>query len=105
MDPRDVYEQLHRLQLIDVRQAYEWQAGRIEAARHIPMGEIPGRLEEIDQRRPVVVVCRSGNRSGVAARALARLGYDAHNLEGGMRAWARQGLPFSTPDGRPGRVA
>jgi rhodanese-related sulfurtransferase len=53
----------------------------------------------------VVVVCRSGNRSELAALMLQARGFEAHNLEGGMEEWEREQLPFSTPDGAPGRVA
>ncbi|MFB3739711.1 MAG: rhodanese-like domain-containing protein [Candidatus Velamenicoccus archaeovorus] len=52
-----------------------------------------------------MVVCRTGNRSELATLMLQARGFEAYNLEGGMEEWAREGLPFSTPDGRPGHVA
>jgi rhodanese-related sulfurtransferase len=105
MDPKAVAERLDELQLIDVREPEEWEAGRIDGALHIPLSELNGRIDEIDQSRPLVAVCRSGARSGRVAEALRAHGYDAQNLDGGMQAWAEAGLPFSTPDGRPGAVA
>jgi rhodanese-related sulfurtransferase len=105
VDPREVADRLEEVQLIDVREPDEWEAGRIEGARHIPLGEIGARLDEIDKHRPVVAVCRSGARSGKVVDALRTRGYDANNLVGGMQAWEQDGLPFSAPDGGPGRVA
>jgi rhodanese-related sulfurtransferase len=104
MDPTEVAERLGELQLIDVREPDEWEAGRIEGALHIPLGEINERIGEIDQSRPLVAVCRSGARSGRVAEALRANGYDAENLDGGMQAWELAGLPFSTPAGHPGAV-
>ena len=105
MDPTQIADRVDDVQLIDVREPDEWEAGRIEGARHIPLGELGNRLGEIDRGRPVVAVCRSGSRSGKAADALRARGYDAENLDGGMQAWEQAGLPFSAPDGGPGRVA
>lgn len=105
MDPREVADRLDEVQLIDVREPDEWEAGRIEGARHIPLAEIGARLDEIDPNRPVVAVCRSGSRSGKVVEALRARGYEADNLVGGMQAWERAGLPFGAPDGGPGRVA
>ncbi len=104
--PKGVFEHLGQVQLVDCREQYEWDAGRIEGALHIPLNRImAGREGELAKDRPVVVVCRSGNRSELAAMMLQARGYEAYNLEGGMEAWAAQGLPFSAPDGSPGRVA
>jgi rhodanese-related sulfurtransferase len=103
--PQQVAARLTELQLIDVREPDEWEAGRIEGARHIPMSELGGRLDELDDGRPVVAVCRSGARSDRVAEALRARGYDAHNLDGGMLAWEQAGLPFGAPAGGPGRVA
>ncbi len=103
---RGVAEHLDEIQLVDCREPYEWAAGRIEGAVHIPLNAImAGATGEIATDRPVVVVCRSGNRSELATLMLRARGYEAYNLEGGMEDWERQGLPFSTPEGAPGRVA
>ena len=104
MDPRTVHQRSDEFQVLDVREDGEWLAGRIEGALHIPLGELPGRLGELDRNRPVVAVCRSGNRSGVATEYLAQAGLSAHNLDGGMKQWARAGLPFTIPEGEPGRI-
>jgi rhodanese-related sulfurtransferase len=104
--PRGVYDRLEGVQLIDCREPREWNAGRIEGARLIPLNAIlAGDGADLDEGRPVVVVCRSGNRSELATMMFQARGYDAHNLEGGMEAWEAEGLPFSAPDGSPGRVA
>lgn len=91
--------------LLDVREPAEWAAGHAPQARHIPLGQLAGRLAEIPADRPVVTVCRSGARSARAAAMLARQGRPASNLAGGMQAWAAAGLPVVDGRGRAGRVA
>ncbi len=104
--PRGTYEHLSEVQLVDCREQYEWDAGRVEGAIHIPLNTImAGAGSDLDAAKPVVVICRSGNRSELATMMLQARGFDAYNLEGGIEAWARDGLPYSAPDGSPGRVA
>lgn len=75
--------------MIDVREADEVAHGMIPGAVHIPMGEIPDRLNEISQQDEVIFICRSGNRSGKVCEYLQSLGYERPvNLTGGMLAWA-----------------
>jgi rhodanese-related sulfurtransferase len=85
-------------QLVDVRADHEWEAGRIEGATHLPLAELTERAGEIDKERPVVLYCRGGNRSTMAAEALAAAGYDAAKLSEGIVGWAEAGLPLE-PDG------
>jgi rhodanese-related sulfurtransferase len=85
-------------QVIDVRADHEWEAGRIAGAAHVPLPELPQRLEEIDKDRPVVVYCRGGNRSTMATDALAEAGYDAHKLSEGIVGWSGDELPLE-PEG------
>ncbi len=105
MHPREVASSDEALQLVDVREPDEWDAGHVDGAHHIPLAELPGRLEEIDRSRPVVLVCRSGRRSAYATRLLYDAGYDARNLEGGMQEWVAAGLSARAASGGPGRVA
>jgi rhodanese-related sulfurtransferase len=80
--------------LIDVREPDEWQAGRVPGATHIPLGQLQTRLSEIPLDREVLLICRSGNRSGAAQRLLLANGYhQAVNVAGGMSAWERARLP------------
>ena len=105
-DPRQVYERRDELQLLDVREPYEWEAGRIEGAVHIPLGDLmAGRTEDLDPSRPVIVYCRTANRSEVAGLLLRAKGFDAQVMAGGSEAWVQEGLPFTAPDGSPGRLA
>jgi len=90
--------------LLDVREPEEWAAGHVPGARHVPLGQLPGRLAEFDTSARVVVVCRSGHRSALATEWLAAAGVDAANLVGGMQAWAGAGLAVATDDGRSGQV-
>jgi len=79
------------LVLIDVREPVEWNIGHIEGATHIPMNQVPQRLDEIPKDREVVMICRSGGRSGHVQDHLIRsAGYTrVKNLVGGMQRWAR----------------
>ncbi|WP_129337048.1 rhodanese-like domain-containing protein [Cellulomonas endophytica] len=92
------------LQLLDVREDEEWAAGHAPGALHIPLTQLGARMGELDPRQALAVVCRSGNRSSRAVAALTAAGLTAHNVEGGMSAWAAAGRPVTTDDGRPGRV-
>jgi rhodanese-related sulfurtransferase len=87
-------------QLVDVRAEHEWEAGRIAGATHVPLAELPERTGEIDRDRPVVLYCRGGNRSTMAAQALAEAGYETVKLTEGIVGWAEAGLPLDPEDGR-----
>jgi rhodanese-related sulfurtransferase len=91
--------------LLDVREPEEWVAGHAPGARHVPLGELPERMAELDGSGRIVVVCRSGHRSALATEWLSTAGYDALNLVGGMQEWAHAGRVVETDDGSPGRVA
>lgn len=82
------------IQLIDIREPYEHDAGRIEGARHIELERLPSEAETIDRDRPVVFHCRLGARSAMATQAFRAAGYEAHNMTGGLQAWADAGLPL-----------
>ena len=81
--------------LVDVRQPAEWKTGHIDGALHIPLSQLASRLDQLPDGKTIVTVCRSGHRSAIAARTLTRAGHDVLNLEGGINAWARAGLPLS----------
>jgi rhodanese-related sulfurtransferase len=85
-------------QLIDVRADHEWNAGHIAGARHVPLPELPQRTGELDQDRPVVVYCRGGNRSSMAAAALTDAGFEAVKLSEGIVGWSGDDLPLE-PEG------
>jgi rhodanese-related sulfurtransferase len=90
--------------LLDVREPAEWQVGHVPGAVHVPLGQLEGRFGALPRDQRIVVICRSGNRSGTATAVLVRSGFDAVNLRGGMQAWASAGLPVETGDARPGTV-
>jgi rhodanese-related sulfurtransferase len=85
-------------QLVDVRADHEWEMGRIEGATHLPLAELAERTGEIDKDRPVVLYCRGGNRSTMAAEALGAAGYDTAKLSEGIVGWSEAGLPLA-PEG------
>ncbi len=78
------------LLLVDVREAWERDVCVIEGAKHIPMGEVLTRAEELKSEAPVIIHCRSGGRSANVVNALEmQLGLDnLYNLKGGILAWA-----------------
>jgi rhodanese-related sulfurtransferase len=98
--PQQVAELLGQghVQLIDVRQPHEHEAGRIAGDRLIELGDLAANVETIARDRPVVFYCRSGSRSGMAAQAFRQAGFDAHNMVGGLLDWQAAGLPMEPTD-------
>ena len=84
--------------IVDVREPYEWDEGRIDGARHIPLELLSAEADSLPTDRPIVFQCRAGVRSLMAAQAFKRAGFDAWSLHGGLEAWVAAGLPL-TPDG------
>jgi rhodanese-related sulfurtransferase len=99
--PNEVAQRLERdeIQLIDVREPHEHEAGRIAGARHLELAELAARAQEIDRDRPVVFYCRSGARSAMATDAFRGAGFDAYNMAGGLLDWQAAGLPLEPSDG------
>jgi rhodanese-related sulfurtransferase len=91
VDPSAAHQRDRAIPLIDVREPDEWAAGHAPDAVHIPLGEL--RVDALPPGETFYMICRSGNRSGVAAKALIKAGVDAVNVAGGMIAWQRAGLP------------
>jgi rhodanese-related sulfurtransferase len=91
--------------LIDVREKTEWDAGHAPKAKHHPLGRLSTSMASLPTERTLVIVCRSGNRSGRATKMLTKAGFDAVNLEGGMTAWRAAGLPMVNAKGKKGTVA
>ncbi|MCP9275785.1 rhodanese-like domain-containing protein [Mycolicibacterium arenosum] len=90
--------------LLDVREDDEWQRGHADGARHIPMGDVPARMGELDSDATLYVVCHAGGRSMRVAQYLARNGFDPINVTGGMLAWSGAGRRVVTDDGTDGTV-
>jgi hydroxyacylglutathione hydrolase/adenylyltransferase/sulfurtransferase len=98
-------DELHRagaIQLVDVREGYEWDAGRIGGARHLELARVAAEAATLDSARPVVFYCRVGARSAMAARAFRRAGFEAYSMDGGLEAWTARELPLEP---RGGHVA
>jgi rhodanese-related sulfurtransferase len=87
------------IQLIDVRQPEEHDAGRIAGDRLIELARLVDEADTIDRNRPVVFYCRSGSRSAMATDAFRGAGFDAHNMTGGLLEWTAAGLPLEPADG------
>ncbi len=85
-------------QLVDVRVAHEWDAGHIPGSTHLPLEELAGRSDELDRGRPVVLYCRGGTRSSMAAEALEGAGFDAVKLSEGIVGWEEAGLELDSED-------
>ncbi|MGH2711728.1 MAG: rhodanese-like domain-containing protein [Actinomycetota bacterium] len=106
ISPQDTYDRREEVQILDVREQFEVDAGRIEGAVHIPLNDLmAGKTEGLDPGKPVVAYCKTANRSEVARLMLRAKGFDAATMEGGGEAWVQQGLPFPTPTGEPGVCA
>jgi rhodanese-related sulfurtransferase len=87
------------LQVVDVREVYEREAGHIAGSTHMPLVELTARAGEIDRERPVVFYCRVGARSDMAAQAFRASGYRALSMAGGLVRWAQESRPLSPEDG------
>ena len=84
-------------QLVDVRTVAEVARGSIAGAQHIELATLPGRIAELDPAVPCVLFCQSGGRSAQACAYMAQRGFgQLYNLDGGVAAWARAGLPLNT---------
>ena len=99
--PQQVAELLQKggVQLIDVRQAYEHEAGRIAGDRLIELAGLASEADTLDRERPVVFYCRSGARSAMATEAFRGAGFNAHNMVGGLLDWEAAGLPLEPAGG------
>lgn len=89
--PHEVNERLQRKErvvIVDVREPDEFAAGHIPDAKNIPLGSIPGALNQIDPKQQTIVVCQGGGRSARACEYLSSLGYHVINMVGGMSAWS-----------------
>jgi rhodanese-related sulfurtransferase len=102
VDPARVEEWLAEdpaLQVIDVRESYEREAGHIEGTRHVELVRLTGEAETIARERPVVFYCRVGSRSTMAAQAFRAAGFEAYSMQGGLARWAREERPLVPEDG------
>lgn len=102
LTPSQVKEALDKgdIVLVDVREPYEWDAGRIPGAVHIELERLASRAEEVPSDRPVVFHCRLGVRSAMAMQAFRASGWDAYHLGGGIQRWVDEGHAIEPEDGR-----
>jgi rhodanese-related sulfurtransferase len=83
------------VQVIDVRESYEREAGRIDGTRHIELARLSEQASTVAREQPVVFYCRVGSRSLMAAQAFRTAGYEAYSMVGGLRRWAQEGLALA----------
>jgi rhodanese-related sulfurtransferase len=91
------------LLVLDVREDVEWAHGHIDGAAHIPLAELPGRLDELPEQQ-TLVVCKVGARSARAVAFLQARGLNAVNLDGGMLDWSAAGRPMVSETGEDPQV-
>jgi rhodanese-related sulfurtransferase len=102
IDPEQVADWRAReaeLQVIDVREQYEREAGHIAGTRHLPLTQLSAQAQSIERERPVVFYCRVGSRSDMAAQAFRASGYEAYSMRGGLLRWAEEERPLEPEDG------
>lgn len=83
--------------VLDVRESSEYDAGHLLNSKLLPLGKLKERMGELEKykNQPIVVVCRSGNRSGTACFILGKQGFSqVYNLAGGVQAWQKSNLPL-----------
>lgn len=88
-----------KLELIDIRETYEHDAGHIADDRHVEMDQLPAQAGTFSAEKPPVFYCRSGGRSATAVALFRNAGIDAFHLEGGLVAWVESGRPLEPDDG------
>jgi len=91
------------LSVLDVREPFEWEHGHIDGAIHIPLMDLPERLDEVSGGQ-TLVVCKVGARSAQAAAYLLEQGYNVVNLDGGMLDWSAAGRAMVSETGQPPQV-
>lgn len=102
LPPKEAWKWIEEgAQSIDVRESYEVAQERVPHFKNIPLSEIKERMSEIDKQKRVVLLCRSGRRSAIAAQELLKAGYPAEqvaNVEGGLIRWKAENLPTESPE-------
>jgi rhodanese-related sulfurtransferase len=86
-------------ELIDVRRPHEYEAGHIPGARHIELNLLQDEAVRLGADTPIVVYCRTGERSAMAAEALRDGGFEAHSMTGGIETWSEDGRALEPVDG------
>ncbi|MGN6373899.1 MAG: rhodanese-like domain-containing protein [Solirubrobacteraceae bacterium] len=103
IDPGQLAEWIEQdrdgVQLVDVREPYERDAGHIAGSRHIPMVALTDQASSLDRERPVVFYCRVGARSTMAAQAFRAAGFQALSMSGGLVRWAAESRPLAPKGG------
>ena len=82
--------------VVDVREAYERDAGHIAGSRHITLGALSSEAESLDRERPVIFLCHVGSRSLMAAQAFRQAGFEAYSMAGGLERWEQEGRPVQS---------
>jgi rhodanese-related sulfurtransferase len=100
LDPAEAHRRqaAGELDIVDIREQYEWDAGRAPGAQHAEIERVASHAPLLDRARPVAFLCRGGVRAGMVAQAFRAIGFDAYNVAGGFTAWHAQGLPVE-PEG------
>jgi rhodanese-related sulfurtransferase len=87
------------LQIVDVREPHEREAGHIEGSTHLSLTELAAHAQSFQRELPVVFYCRVGARSEMAAQAFRAAGFEAYSMRGGLKRWAEQGRPLAPAGG------
>ena len=97
IDPQQAYALTRQgAPMFDVRELHEYREAHAPGALLLPLAQLKNRVHEFRafENKPIVIICRSGTRSAAAAAMLAELGFKSvHNVQGGMIAWEKAGLP------------
>jgi rhodanese-related sulfurtransferase len=101
LDPGEAHRRqvAGELDIVDIREQYEWDAGRVPGTRHVEIERVASRAPTLDRARPVAFLCRGGVRAAMVAHAFRSIGFDAYTVAGGFTAWHECGLPMEPEDG------
>jgi rhodanese-related sulfurtransferase len=100
IDVAALHGRVDSVQVLDVRERSEWDAGHIPGAVHVPYHDLHGVPDGVDPARPIAAICSSGQRSAIAASLLARAAaqHVIHVADGGVGTWKAQGWPIEEPE-------
>lgn len=96
ISPEELYKNLEKFTIIDIREPFEWRSGVIHGSMKLSMEELRGKLKDFPRDRKYVLVCSVGYRSRTAALFLSENGYDAGNVTGGIARWISKSLPLES---------
>ena len=95
-DLKKMIDSKEKVLIVDVREDVEWSESHIEGSKHIKLGDLANKTNQLPIDVPIILVCRTGNRSSFGAKMLSNAGFThVYNLTGGISAWSKSGYSLT----------